>query len=165
MPRKKDKIVAAYFTEPDTLHHDYHPFKNFCCREKELGDKEQLLANAKINTPVYIDNDVSYVDEIEINSKIKASDQYIYNFFDYSTNKSLYLTFDDVLKETTKRIKNKYAQVAYDGIFEKIEFSENDFANILSRMSAETHEISIGQCKSNGDYDDIIIIRPLKIML
>lgn len=165
MPRKKDKIVAVYFTEPDTQHHEYHPFKNFCCREKDLDGKEKLLVSPKINTQTFIGNDIAYIDEIEIDSKLKSTDQYIYNYFDYNNNKSLYLTFNDVLKEITKRIKNKYAQVAYDGIFEKIEFSEDEFAKILSRMSAETHEISIAQIKSNGDYDEIIIIRPIKILL
>jgi len=175
MPKKITRTISFYFNEVDTLHHQTTPFVNFCCKETQLKptlleldkdnifkNNDKLLSSIQVGKENYINGIMVFIDEIVIESKLKPTDTYVYRFHDYATNKVSYLSFNDVLKETNKKIKNKYAQVAYDSFFDKIEYSEDEMANILSRMSANTHDITIGQIKSNGDYDDIAIITPLK---
>lgn len=177
MPKRKSRLVAFTFCEPDTLHSECFPFVNFCCEEKQLQttlqsldktglfkNNDKLLDTFKIGAETVLENNLTFIDEITVDSKLKKTDTYIYRFHDYSNHKTNYYSFDDTIKELNKKIKNKYAQIAYDGVFEKIEYSEKEAVNVLSRMSAETHEISIAQIKSNGDYDNIILITPLKLL-
>ena len=43
MPKRKSRLVAFTFCEPDTLHSEHFPFVNFCCEEKQLQTTLQSL--------------------------------------------------------------------------------------------------------------------------
>ena len=78
--------------------------------------------------------------------------------------KQSFVNFNDTIKEIDKKIKNKYVRVSYDGNNEKLCYSKNEIANILSRMSNDTHEVSLCQIKGNGEDDNLIIITPHKVI-
>lgn len=186
MPKKKSVLIGVSFPEVDTLHEQHNLFINFVCDENKIQDTiiEKLLDKNKIsnyntikkdietalknrlkNNVQFIGSDMVIFEEISLSERLKSSDQYIYHLFDYNGSKSIYGTFKTIINEVNKRIKNKYVNIWYNGITEKIEYSENEFGNILSRMSPPTHEVGIAQIKGNGDDDNLIIITPYKLMM
>lgn len=183
MPKRKETVIAVSVNEPDTKHHQNSPIYNFICQESNLEnafilmDKEKFF-NEKIENvksflkqnrnlydkPFLINLDLIYIEEVKISKPFKSFDDYIYQITDYDGMKQSFVNFNDTIKEIDKKIKNKYVRVSYDGNNEKLCYSKNEIANILSRMSNDTHEVSLCQIKGNGEDDNLIIITPHKVI-
>ena len=184
MPRKKTVYLGVEFYEPDTLHKNNLPVINFICEDKKLeqsflenckphffedaNNKKQLeyiLKNYTKNPMQFLNGYMLFLDEISLSGKVKSSEQYLYHLLDYNGLKTGYFGFDDIIKEITKRVRNKHVKILYDGEVEICLYDENDFANILTRMTIETHNVSISIIKNNGDEDSLINITPLKVLV
>ena len=186
MPRKKEKYFKIEMGEENTLSEYHNPFLNFITKEGNLrnafeecdiyhilkerkneSDLEYIIKN--INNPrekniFTIGNNVLYIYEISLSKPLKSSDKYLYHIFDYNDNKETLCGFKEVLLYIKKKIKNKYAFLHYNGINERIVFSENEIENIITRMTANTHQISVNQINGKGEEDETILITPFKII-
>ncbi len=183
MPRKKERLFCIEFPEEDTLHPYHNPILNFVTKENNLiqgfhecdvhgilkiGDNEKELEKAikdygKRVMSFFSDNGF-YMEEISLSKPLKSSDKYIYRFIDYNENKTGFCGFREMVAYIKKKIKNKYASLHYNGINEKVEFSEDVMNNVISRMTAETHQITINEINGKGEEDNGIIIIPFKII-
>ena len=182
MPRKKTVLMSVTCVEPDTLHHFNKPFLNIICSDTKLEESlseslnktlqsdssnkkklSSILKTKSKNNIYYFDDVMFFVEEVNPTCKIKSSDKYIYNIIDYMSHKSTFFTFKETLSEVSKKIKNKYVKLNYDGVNEKIVYDENELANIITRMTPETHDVSIAQVKGNGEEDNCLIIVPYKL--
>ena len=179
MPKKKEKYYAVDMLEVDSNHEHHNPILNFISKEKELENSFNECDVNKVLTPTslkellsgidkkpmkFINGDAIFIEEISLSKKFKPSDKYFYRIDDYNENKATFGGFNETLDYVKKKVKNKYALVSYNGINEKIEFSEDAISNIITRMTANTHVIVINQLSIRGDESDSIMITPFKIM-
>lgn len=183
MPRKKERIFSIEFPEEDTLHPYHNPILNFVAKENNLikgfhecdvhnilkiGNNEKELEKAikeygKRQTSFFSDI-CFYMEEINLSKPLKSFDNYIYRFIDYNENKTDLCGFKELVSYIKKKIKNKYAFFHYNGINEKLEFSEDVLNNIITRMTAKTHQITVNEINGKGEEDNGIIIIPFKII-
>lgn len=183
MPRKKERIFSIEFPEEDTLHPHYNPMLNFITKESNLiqgfheCDKHGILKSNNNEKALekaikeygkrqasFFSNVCFYMEEISLSKPLKSSDKYLYRFVDYNENKAGFCEFKEIISYVKKKIKNKYASLHYNGINEKQEFSENIIKNIISRMTTETHQITINSINGKNEEDDGITIIPFKII-
>ena len=183
MPRKKERYFSVEMLEEDSLREHYNPFLNFICKESNLSDsfyecdvrdvlKEKnneddlkTILKKPDNKPiVFIGENMLLISEISLNKTPKESDKYLYRIYDYNENKWCFCTFNEVLSYLNKKIKTKYAFTYYNGTNERIEFSEKDAANIVTRMTPGTHNICFSQINGRGEESEAILIVPFKIM-
>lgn len=179
MAKQKEKTFSVEMLEIDGNHKHHNPILNFICKEKDLENSfieccedksikqetfKELINNFKKNKTNFINNDIVYIEEISLSKKFKPSDKYYYRIDDYNENKATLGCFNEVIDYLKKKIKNKYALISYNGINEKIEFSEDIVTNVLSRMTAQTHVVVFNQLNIRGEESDSIMITPFKIM-
>lgn len=183
MPRKKEKLFYVETQEEDTLREHNNYLLNFVSPEKILyqsfhacekrnlfGSDEakkdlQVLLNDKEKKPYYpIDQETVFIGEISLSGKLKPSDEYLYHLIDTNDKKEVFISFNDVLTYIKKKIKNKYVFLHYNGINERIEFSEEKVKTVIKEMTENTHVISLNQINGKGEEQEPIIITPLKIM-
>ena len=181
--RKKERIFSIEFPEEDTLHPYYNPILNFVAKENNLiqgfhecdvhsilkiGNNEKELEKAikeygKRQASFFSDI-CFYMEEISLSKPLKSSDKYLYRFINYNENKTGFCNFKEIVTYIKKKVKNKYAFFHYNSVNEKLVFSEDVLKNIITRMTAETHQITVNEINGKGEEDKGIIVIPFKII-
>lgn len=177
MAKAKKILIAVEDVQPDTMRAEstYKYLDNFICIEpaaascfekcsrrnswketKNAGDVVKKLIADRIKPKGGVQfwyNDEIVITEPNLSSKIKANTPYIYRLRcsdNASFNTDKYLTVEELISEISKKIRNKYAMVLYDGNRERIEYSEKEFSNIIARMSPNTCSVDIAQLDREG---------------
>lgn len=180
--KKKERIFSVEFPEEDTLHPHNNPILNFITKENNLiqafhsCDKQGILKNKEneIEKAIkefgkrqtsFINNICFYLEEISLSKPSKSSDKYLYRFIDYNENKTGFCAFKEMIIYVKKKIKNKYCSLHYNGTNEKIQFSEKEISNILSRITSKTHQLTINEINGKGIEDEGILIVPFKMIV
>lgn len=183
MPRVKEKIYAVEILEEDTLRQYHNYLDNFISKEKtlyqsfHLADKRNLFDSDKAKKDLQelikdtnkkecyeIDTETVFIDEISHSGKLKLTDEYLYRFYDYNEKKGDFCAINEIIAYLKKKIKNKYANIYYNGITKRIEFNDSEVKKIIKEMSENTHTISLCQLNGKGDEYEPIIIVPFKVI-
>ena len=179
MVRQKEKIFSVEMLEVDGNHEHHNPILNFICKEKDLENSfnkcdvgkvlnavivKTLLSDIESEPMKFINGNCVFIEEINPLKKFNSLDNYYYRINDYNENKAILGGFNDVIDYLKRKIKNKYAMISYNGINEKIEFSEKMVSDILSRMTGNTHVVVLNQLNNRGEESDSIIVTPFKII-
>lgn len=184
MARKKERIFSVEIPEEGSQFVYVNPFNNFIVKEtnilnafqeedkqstlSEPANKKDLeaiiksLGNKQLN---FIGNTALYIDEISLSKPLKSSDGYIYRLRDYNENKHGFYTFNEVITYLKRKIKTKLVILSYNGTNETVEFSEKELSNIITRMSSDTHDISLVQTDGKTKESNLILITPFKIFV
>lgn len=187
MPRKKGKILSLEVGEPNSTwdYSNIKILKNFICKkddaEKVIVDMDQkeywkhekkyseevksiLAAPGTRNaSSVFFNEDVN-VEEVNLPDSVKPGTKYVYKIYDYSKDKANceYGTQKDIIAYISKKIKTKYAYVAYKGTTDKIEYSPKAVTDILNGLEETTSQFVIESIGRSGMTDNTLVVSIFK---
>ena len=187
MPRKKDKLVSLEVIELNSTwdYRNTRTLTNFICKkddaERKLQDadiheiwkSEKKFANeakailapagTRNASHVFFTDEVA-VEEVKLPKTVKATDKYIYKVYDYSGDKlsTEYGTQKDIVSYIGKKIKTKYAYVAYNGEGRKIEYSPKTVTGILNELEDTTSNFEIESLSRSGNTEGVILVSIFK---